>query len=254
MSKYAAALAMAVAVQAGKGSYHNSDDDHHDLQPTYGFITPISLGIYDGSRRNKPLRGNDGYLVKVRTDPYERLYDRVNAKCVLKDPEEESHINGVIYLSQGATDATTKIWGDINAIEDASYGLNFYINALGDLTGGCDSAGAVFNPSVSASGYNGGYEPEYAPGDLGALNVEDYSAYVKLYADVDLSGSQSIIGRAMTVVRPKYTDSYGKKYAEVRVACCTIGIAAGKKYSAPKYDEVKEYKTEPSYKPSYKKY
>ena len=57
----------------------------------------------------------------------------------------------------------------------------------------------------------------------------------------------------MTVVRPKYTDSYGKKYAEVRVACCTIGIAAGKKYSAPKY-EVKEYKTEPSYKPSYKKY
>ena len=30
----------------------------------------------------------------------------------------------------------------------------------------------------------------------------------------------------MTVVRPKYTDSYGKRFAEVRVACCTIGVAA----------------------------
>lgn len=77
---------------------------------------------------------------------------------------------------------------------------------------------------------------------------------MNLYADVDLSGTQSIIGRAMTVVRPKYTDSYGKRYAEVRVACCTIGIAAGKKqkYSAPKYEEP-AYK-EPAYKPSSKYY
>ena len=99
MSKYVAALAMAAVVQAGKYDSKYRGDDEHYLQPTYGQIGKNVYGIYDGSRRNKPLRANDGYLVKVRTDPFQRLYDRVNAKCVLKDPEEESAINGVIYLS-----------------------------------------------------------------------------------------------------------------------------------------------------------
>ena len=171
--KFAVSAAIAaISVQAWDQSYGYASQpyesysapryDQEDIVPTYGYLGEEKpyYGLYRAPRRTRPLIANDGYRVKQRTDPYERLSKTVNAKCVLEDPEEESEVRGVIYLSQGATDSTTNLWGEIWGISNAS----LTINALGDLTEGCASAGGVFNPNVSRSGYGKIKGP--APGQL----------------------------------------------------------------------------------------
>lgn len=235
--KFVAALALAaISVQAGDEYYRPNfygaaprgapRDPYADYQPTYGYLSGDDqpyYGIYRAPRRVKTLIANDGYKVKTRTDPYERLYEAVNAKCVLEDPEEESYVRGVINLSQGAKDSTTSLWGEIWGIE---YGY-LTINALGDLTDGCESAGEVFNPFVSESGFGYGKEPTPAPGVLDDVKGDYHRIAVDQEADVDLSGTHSIIGRSIVLTRPGRTDRYGRSTADVRVACCTIGLAAG---------------------------
>lgn len=57
-------------------------------------------------------------------------------------------------------------------------------------------------------------------------------ALVHLDADVDLSGSQSIIGRSLVLtVTHRAADHYSEAQS-VRVACCTIGLAAPEKKAA----------------------
>jgi hypothetical protein len=73
-------------------------------QPTYAPNGNNGYEIFNRPRVAKVLVANDGYRVKTRSDPYERLYETVNAKCVLEDPEEESYVRGVISMSQGAKD------------------------------------------------------------------------------------------------------------------------------------------------------
>ena len=231
--KFAATLALtAISVQAGdyrpNNHYGAPHQDHSSHQPTYGYLGEDSptYGVYRAPRAKKALIANDGYRVKARTDPYERLYETVNAKCVLMDPEEESYASGVVYFSQGAKDRTTSIWGEIWGIDYA----NLTINALGDMTKGCESAGEVFNPSVSSSGYGYGKEPTPAPGILNEIHGS-----FDQQANVDLSGNQSIIGRSMVLTRPGSKDEYGNGRPDVRVACCTIGLAAGAKKPEPQY-------------------
>jgi hypothetical protein len=73
-------------------------------QPTYAPNGNNGYEIFNRPRVAKVLVANDGYRVKTRSDPYKRLYETVNAKCVLEDPEEESYVRGVISMSQGAKD------------------------------------------------------------------------------------------------------------------------------------------------------
>jgi len=119
----------------------------------------------------------------------------------LNDPYEESYARGTIYLSQDHQADGTKVWG---SIEGGSY-ADLTINALGDLRDGCDSTGDVFNPYVSANGT--GYDKEHhdAPGELGAVG----DGNIKVWANVDLSGVHSIIGRSMVVTMPEQVSHYG---------------------------------------------
>lgn len=91
------------------------------------------------------------------------------------------------------------------------------------MTDGCDSIGAPFNPTVTASGY--GYDQdEKAPGLLGPIkNSYNGDASIEVEGDFDLSGNHDVTGRAMSI---NYKDYDGKN---VVVACCTIGISGGKK-------------------------
>jgi hypothetical protein len=120
----------------------------------------------------------------------------------MNDPFEESYVNGVIYLNQAPKADQTKIWGNIDGVH---YEADLSINALGDLKDGCDSTGAVFNPFVSESGYGYDKEPHVAPGALGSVG----DGTVKVWADVDLSGTHSIIGRSMVVTIPEQKSYYG---------------------------------------------
>lgn len=203
------------SVHGGYGSGHHGDSYG---QRTYGHVKKIGYGIYNFDRSKKPLRANDGYLVKQRTDPYNRNYADVYAKCILDDPNEEGYASGLLYLAQAPKSDKTKIWGQISG---AGY-ADLSINALGDQREGCDSTGAVFNPYVSASGYGYGKEPHTAPGALGPVG----DGKIEIWADVDLSGTHSIIGRSMVVTIPEQKHDY-HVIPEQRVACCTIGLAAG---------------------------
>lgn len=166
--KFAAACATFIAAVSAQYGYDGPHDggrfgrfDDHGIQHrggygdsgyggqrTYGWIKGPGYGIYNFEARRKPLRANDGYLLKKRTDPHERNYRDTYAKCVMNDPDEENYVEGLLYLAQSPKSDQTKIWGSING---ASY-ANLTINALGDLRDGCDSLGGVFNPNVSANG------------------------------------------------------------------------------------------------------
>lgn len=82
-------------------------------QRTYGWKKDIGYGIYNFKAHSKPLIGDDGYKLKKRSDPYTRNYERVFAKCVLNDPDEETYVTGLIYLSQAPRSDKTQIWGNI---------------------------------------------------------------------------------------------------------------------------------------------
>lgn len=126
-------------------------------QRTYGWKKDIGYGIYNFKAHSKPLIGDDGYKLKKRSDPYTRNYERVFAKCVLNDPDEETYVTGLLYLSQAPRSDKTQIWGNI---QGANY-ANLMIGALGDLRDGCDSAGKVWNPFVSQYGTAGYHAEQY---------------------------------------------------------------------------------------------
>lgn len=186
---------------------------------TYGHTKQQGYGIYNFNRTSKTLFANDGYRVKSRSDPYSTASYTTYAKCVMKDPYEESYANGVLYLSQDGKSEGTRIWG---SIQGAHYG-ELSINSLGDLREGCDSTGDVFNPYVSENDttrYGPAHGP--APGDLGPVSGD-----VKVLANVDLSGYASVIGRSIVVTVPEQKSHHGYTRPAERVACCTIGLAAG---------------------------
>ena len=189
----------------GNGGYGG-----HGKQRTYGWVKGPGYGIYNFDASRKPLRGNDGYKLKKRTDPHDRNYNDTYAKCVIQDPFEETYVEGLLYLAQASKADSTKIWGSIGG---ADYG-SLTINALGDQSDGCDSLGGVFNPNVSANGTPFNYDKHdgKAPGDLGEIG----DGKIEVWADVDLSGSHSIMGRSIVVT-----------VHDDRVACCTIGVTSG---------------------------
>ena len=214
----------------GFGSGYGSGYGGHSDGNTYGWVKPEGhgtgrfgtggYGIYNFNRNSKTLFANDGYRVKSRADPYSRASYTTYAKCVMKDPYEESYANGVLYLSQDGKADGTRIWG---SVQGAHYG-DLTINSLGDLREGCDSTGDVFNPYVSANDTDR-YGPAHgpAPGELGSVG----DGNIKVWANVDLSGDASVIGRSIVVTVPEQESHHGYTRPEERVACCTIGLAAG---------------------------
>jgi len=213
-------------------------------------------------KKLKPRIANDGYRVKVRTATKDRVYETVNAKCVMLDPDYNSDIYATFRLIQVAGDKTTGLYGEVDGLKDGEYALT--INALGDLRDGCDSTGDVFNPALSVSGYGPGKAAHADPtGDLGTFKSGDYAhggyghapkASIEREAAADLSGTWSIVGRSLVVSTVDVVDSYGTVVTEggKRLGCCTIGLAAGRpiaKKEEPVYDEPVYY--EPTYTKSY---
>ena len=236
----------AAPVSYGGASYYRGDSILYggDVQPTYTYSKGSGYGIYGLPRKTKTLIANDGYRVKRRTQVGERVHETVNAKCVLMDPDYKSDVYAVFKMSQSAKDKGTLVWGEVAGLySQGKYDLS--INALGDLRDGCDSVGGVFNPFVSKSGYGHWKEPEKAPGALGSIS----NGVIDVKADVDLSGSHSIIGRSVVITSQSSKDSYGKAVEGRREGCCTIGLAAGEK---PVYKTV-SYKA-PAYQAPYQPY
>jgi len=174
---------------------------------------------------------------------------QVRAVCVLQNPKEQ--VYGVVnflqeidkvyqFPSRNIGDVAplpksqrgTRVYGTIKGLPVGLHG--FHIHTYGDLSNGCDSAGPHFNPTQQD---HGSLTSEVRHvGDFGNLESQGgdvtFDFFVK---DLNLFGSQSIIGRAVIIHadaddlgRTSHPLSKTTGNAGARLVCGVIGIAASK--------------------------
>lgn len=146
-------------------------------------------------------------------------------------PNSNSNISGIIYFEQSIKGGTTKIFGHINGLNIGKHGI--HVHEYGDLSNGCDSAGAHYNPF----GVNhGGPMTEHKhAGDFGNIecNNTNGSSFFHLVSDfTSLIGPTSIIGRSLIIHENEDDLGYGNSplskttgNSGARIACTVIGIA-----------------------------
>ena len=117
--------------------------------------------------------------------------ETTTAVCVL---EHGDGVEGTILLKQQAN-GPTMIVGKVTGLKPGVHG--FHIHEFGDLSKGCESAGAHYNPD----GEDHGDLEQGHVGDLGNITADDSgTADIKIVAErVDLMGERSVVGRAIVV-------------------------------------------------------
>jgi len=152
----------------------------------------------------------------------------VRAVCVLRG---DAGVGGVIRLEQSSTGGNTSIKGKVTGLKAGLHG--FHIHTYGDLSDGCKTAGAHYNPFQKTHGAP--KEDNRHVGDLG--NVESKRDGDEVTVDVSdhlisLIGQHSVIGRAFVVHEKeddlgKGGDEESKKTGNAggRLACGVIGIS-----------------------------
>lgn len=127
--------------------------------------------------------------------------DHVYAQCVL---EQSDSVSGNIVMMQKTSGGPTVIKGTITGLEPGEHG--FHIHEYGDLSKGCESAGAHYNPD----GVDHGDVEQGHVGDLGNVTADDSgTASIKIVAKrIDLLGDRSVIGRSIVIHKDK--DDLGK--------------------------------------------
>ena len=116
----------------------------------------------------------------------------VTAICVL---EHSDTVSGVILMRQESMNDGTAIVGRIAGLEPGPHG--FHIHEFGDLSNGCESAGAHYNPDNQDHGdlFQGHV------GDLGNViaDEEGVAEFQFVAPRVDLIGKHSVVGRSIVI-------------------------------------------------------
>lgn len=155
--------------------------------------------------------------------------ERVRAVCVL----EAKKIKGVIHLEE-LPNNKTKIYGTVSGLSPGLHAI--HIHETGDLTDGCMSACAHYNPFGKEHG--GPNDKERHVGDLGNLIADKNGiAHYELIDDlVKLKGKYSVIGRSIIIHNDPddlgkggFPDSKTTGHAGGRMVCGVIGYASCKK-------------------------
>ena len=122
------------------------------------------------------------------------------AQCELQHSDS---VKGSILLIQ-APGTPTLIKGTITGLQPGEHG--FHIHEFGDMSDGCRSMGAHYNPD----GVDHGHLGDGHVGDLGNITAdENGQAKFTIRADrVDLIGDRSVVGRGIVVHADK--DDLGK--------------------------------------------
>jgi Cu-Zn family superoxide dismutase len=153
------------------------------------------------------------------------MREKVNAVCVLKAKK----IDGVIYLEE-LPNNKTHIYGKVTGLKPGSHGI--HIHEAGDLTDGCTSACAHYNPFGKEHG--GPNNSDRHVGDLGNIVADKNGVGVFDLVDslVKLSGKYSVIGRSIIVHKDEddlgkggFPDSKTTGHAGERLVCGVIGYA-----------------------------
>lgn len=152
----------------------------------------------------------------------------VKAVAILKG---DSPVTGVITFEQQSTGGPTKITGVIKNLPKGKHG--FHVHQFGDLSKGCETAGAHFNPTGKTHG--GPEDTERHVGDLGNVTASQDGGDTQVNItdnQISLVGQHSVIGRSLIVHEKE--DDLGKGGHELskttgnaggRIACGVIGIA-----------------------------
>jgi len=137
-------------------------------------------------------------------------------------------ISGNITFTQ-LTDGNVHVAGSIFGLPPGQYG--FHVHEKGDITGGCASTGAHFNPEHKDHGHP--TDENRHVGDLGNVifNPQRYATIDFLDGKIALFGPHCILGRAVVLHekeddfgRSSHPDSRKTGNAGGRVACGVIGL------------------------------
>jgi len=154
----------------------------------------------------------------------------------------ENGVTGVVRFSMEAK--TLHIDYSIKGLTDGAHG--FHIHQYGDLTDGCDSACAHFNPDGTE---HGGLDSEVRHlGDLGNIESEDGVAEGRISTDtLSLDGKKRncIVGRMIIVHEDRDdlglggdAESLKTGNAGKRLGCGVIGLSEG--FSEKNAESLKE--------------
>ena len=147
----------------------------------------------------------------------------VNAVCVI-----QGKVNGIIYLKE--KNKKTEISGELKGLKKGNHG--FHIHETGDLTEGCNSCCAHFNPFNKKHG--GIDSKERHVGDLGNIYANEKGIAKINIVDklVKLKGKYSVIGRSIVVHEDEddcgsgnQPDSLTTGHSGKRIGCGVIGYA-----------------------------
>lgn len=160
------------------------------------------------------------FLLEVMKD-----FTPVKAVCVL----DNQKIKGTIYLEE-LPNKKTKIYGTISGLKQGLHG--FHIHEAGDLTDGCTSACAHYNPH--GKNHGGPDDKDRHVGDLGNLDADKKGIAQFFIEDnlVKLRGKYSVIGRSLVIHedpddlgKGHHSDSLTTGHSGKRIACAVIGYA-----------------------------
>lgn len=158
-------------------------------------------------------------ILSMKTSP------PIKAVCVLK----KDKIDGVIYLDE-LPNKKTRIYGTINGLKPGQHGI--HIHESGDLTDGCKSACAHYNPFHKKHG--GPHDKERHVGDLGNVVADKNGKAIFDLEDnlVKLKGKYSVIGRSIIIHEDPddlgkggHEDSLTTGHAGARLVCAVIGYS-----------------------------
>ena len=180
-------------------------------------------------------KGVRGFTMRSSCAPYAGCMQKGGARsamravCVI----DMNGITGTVHFSQRTAHARVKVEYRINGLTSGQHG--FHIHQYGDMTEGCKSACAHFNPNGCVHGGPRSAPDKRHAGDLGNITSRRGLAKGALTVpgiSLDPRSRLSIIGRC--VVLHKDRDDLGKGgdaeslktgNAGARVACAVIGLA-----------------------------
>ncbi|XP_060175296.1 superoxide dismutase [Cu-Zn], chloroplastic-like isoform X1 [Lycium barbarum] len=139
-----------------------------------------------------------------------------------------SNVQGVVTFTQ-ENDGPTTVKVRLTGLTPGLHG--FHLHEYGDVTNGCMSTGAHFNPTSKTHG-SPGDETRHA-GDLGNIeaNADGIAEATIIDNQIPLTGPNSVVGRALVV--HELEDDLGKGGQELslatgnaggRLACGVVGL------------------------------
>jgi len=173
------------------------------------------------------------------------------AVCILQS-HGGSGVTGQFDLKQAGPGAPIKITGFIIGLTPGKHG--FHVHEFGDLSDGCVTAGAHFNPFNKTHGAP--LDEERHVGDLGNITATGGNTLVEMEDKViTLYGDKSIIGRSFVVHANEddlgkggFEDSKTTGHAGGRIACGVIALSKCECGHENKPDQKHEHKHEHEHK------